>query len=509
MKESRLPIWIKSKIGLIVFSCIPLFCSIIFAALQGIALWEIDPFASLWNDEVFYHEQIEAMIKYGAPLGYFGYNGSTAQVGTLGAWPEFILYPYVLLGSIFGMSPYHMIGYNVLIMMLAFGIFYVLAKPEKWQCVIIALLFFTFPANMRYLMSGMVEALYNAVIIVLVGFLVYFQRGKYNRISLGIAYFLVFYFAVSRPWLLIFVFIPAGYHFKISKKESILASLITMGAFAITYVFFAMPRCAPYLYAHINMQIFGTLLEDGIFAFIKEVITTTVQDGIVLLGFMFSFKTFYAASLFTFFILLIMVFLFVIIKRKQLKTWKDEKIITALMVLFVCVCIIWAMIIFYTEEQISRHIMSVIIALEMLVVMCFLPKKKPIIVGMTVLFFLIGWQYSGDAYTFMLPQETGTGSIVKEEAKALETAFTAVESENPWENTVLYVYPNVNTNYCYYLPEGVGLSLCVEPYVNEVYTTTEAKYILTNYNDGTYAMYTEWGWEVIAQGQQFVLYEKK
>ena len=168
----------------------------------------------------------------------------------------------------------------------------------------------------------MVEALFNAAIVVLIGFLIYFQREKYGRISLGIAYFLVFYFAVCRPWFLIFIFIPAFYHFKLKKIESVVASIVT------------------------------------------------------------------------------------------------------------------------------------------------------------------------------------------EDAKSLQRAFDVMEAENPWENTVLYVYPNVNTNYCYYLPEGVGVNLCIEYYINEVYTTTPAKYILTNYNDGIYGMYTEWGWNVIAQGQQFVLYAK-
>lgn len=508
MKEGKIPVWMKSKIELICFACIPLLACTVFAALQGMALWQIDPFASLWNDEVFYYEQIEAMVKYGAPLGYFGYNGSFAEIGTLGAWPAFVLYPYVLLGYVFGISPYHMIVFNIVIMMLAFGVFYYLAKPDKWQSVAIALLFLTFPASMRYLMSGMVESLFNASLVVLIGFLIYFQREKYGRISLGIAYFLVFYFAVCRPWFLIFIVIPAFYHFKISKKESVLASILTIVSFGGVYAFYAMPRCAAYLYDTINLQIFTTLFESGIFVFIKEVITTTIQDGIGLIGFMLSFKTFYAASIFSFLILLGLILVSVVVQSKQLKTVKNEKIITGIMAIFVSICIVWALVLFYTEEQVSRHIMSLIIALQILLVMYFLPKKNMLIACLVVMFALVGWQYSGDGYTFILPREAGAGSILEEEAKVLKTAFESKEGESPWENTVLYVYSNVNTNYCYYLPDGVGVNLCIEPYINEVYTTTSAKYILTSYNDGTYGMYREAGWEIIAQGQEFVLYQR-
>jgi len=509
MKEKKWPLGIKLQIEPIAFACIPLLACVLFAALQGMALWEVSPFASLWNDEVFYYEQIEAMVKFGAPLGYFGYNGSFAEVGTLGAWPAFVLFPYVLLGYVFGISPFHMIVFNIVIMMLAFGAFYYLAKPEKWQCLAIAVLFLTFPASMRYLMSGMVEALFNAAIVVLVGFLLYFQRGKYGRVSLGIAYFIVFYFAVCRPWFLIFIFIPAFYHFKLHKVESIVASLVTMGAFAGAYVWYAMPRCAAYLYDTINLQIFETLLGSGVFAFLKEVVTTTIYDGMGLASYLLSFNTFYAASIISFLVLLGLIVAAVLVRKKQLKTWKDEKIVTGIMATFTCICIVWALVLFYTEEQVSRHIMSLIVALQMLLIMYFVPKKNALIIAFAVIFALIGWQYRGDGYTFVLPREGTEGSIVTEEAMTLQDAFEVVDGESPWENTVLYVYPNVNTNYCYYLPEGVGLNLCTEPYINEVYTTTDAKYILTNYNDGTDAMYTECGWKMIAQGQQFVLYERQ
>ena len=509
MKDKKLPMGIKIHIEAILFACVPLLACMLFAALQGMALWEVSPYASLWNDEVFYYEQVEAIVQYGAPLGFFGYNGSFAEIGTLGAWPAFVLFPYVVLGWIFGISPFHMMVFNIIFMMLAFGVFYYLAKPEKWQCIAIALLFFTFPASMRYLMSGMVEALFNAAIVVLIGFLIYYQKGKYGRISLAIAYFIVFYFAVCRPWFLIFIFIPAFYHFKLHKLESIVASLVTMGAFGGAYVFYAMPRCAAYLYDTINLQIFKTLLESGVFAFLKEVIKTTINDGIGLVGFLLSFNTFYAASIISFLLLLGLIVVAVILRKKEEKTWKDEKIITGIMAILVCICIVWALVLFYTEEQVSRHIMSLIIALQMLLVMYFVPKKNALIVGLVLVSGLIGWQYRGDGYTFVLPREGGAGSIMREEAEALQTAFESEDGVSPWENTVLYVYPNVNTNYCYYLPDGVGVNLCVEPYINEVYTTTEAKYILTNYSDGTYAMYTEWGWEVVAQGQQFVLYQRQ
>ena len=57
-----------------------------------------------WNDEDFYYNQIKSMLEYGRPLGYYGYNGSHAPVGTFGAHGWFILLPYVVFCKIFGLQ---------------------------------------------------------------------------------------------------------------------------------------------------------------------------------------------------------------------------------------------------------------------------------------------------------------------------------------------------------------------------------------------------------------------
>ena len=80
----------------VVFSLIPLVACVIYAALQGVMLWDINNIAANlpdYNDGIFYVKQIDAMVHYGMPKGYFGYNESAAQIGTLGAWPVFLFYP--------------------------------------------------------------------------------------------------------------------------------------------------------------------------------------------------------------------------------------------------------------------------------------------------------------------------------------------------------------------------------------------------------------------------------
>lgn len=39
-----------------------------------------------WNDEVGWWNQVNTMIQYGKPFGYYGYNGTHAAIGKWAAW---------------------------------------------------------------------------------------------------------------------------------------------------------------------------------------------------------------------------------------------------------------------------------------------------------------------------------------------------------------------------------------------------------------------------------------
>ena len=65
--------------------------------------------------------------------------------------------------------------------------------------------------------------------------------------------------------------------------------------------------------------------------------------------------------------------------------------------------------------------------------------------------------------------------VKKEEAKVLETAFTAVESENPWENTVA-MYTMEPKAICA-MPAGVGVNFIMEDGV----LPEEAEYLCNVY----------------------------
>lgn len=50
--------------------------------------FELSILQPVWNDEIGWYNQVAAVIEYGKPLGYYGYNGTHAQIGTWGAWGD-------------------------------------------------------------------------------------------------------------------------------------------------------------------------------------------------------------------------------------------------------------------------------------------------------------------------------------------------------------------------------------------------------------------------------------
>jgi 4-amino-4-deoxy-L-arabinose transferase-like glycosyltransferase len=88
-----------------------------------------------WSDEAFYFLQLRGMVEYGAPLGYFGYNGGTASISTFGFHGLGVLVPYFLFAKVFGLHFYTIFLFNVFLMSLAVLVYILLLKPSGKQLV--------------------------------------------------------------------------------------------------------------------------------------------------------------------------------------------------------------------------------------------------------------------------------------------------------------------------------------------------------------------------------------
>ena len=134
----------KEKNGIYIFA----FCALPLIIMGVLSFWkgfDLSEFMLTNNDEVSWYNQVAAVVKYGKPLGYYGYNGSYAKIGTFGPWGmSVILFMSIipkLLSFFTGMNESLLIIGNLAWACLANGLFVLLAKPSRGQLKALILLY--------------------------------------------------------------------------------------------------------------------------------------------------------------------------------------------------------------------------------------------------------------------------------------------------------------------------------------------------------------------------------
>lgn len=168
----------------------PLIISLLYAAFWGI-IKKSDPFPGInWNDEAVYLKLIENYSKHLSPLGYWGFNGNHAILGSGPAWSPAIILPYALLAKIFPTGQSFVFFANIFFMVLANFVFWALVRPEREQNVRLTGFQLFFVPVLLYLTTNMSEIYRYAIAVVLAGMLYYL------------------YFAPKKRWWISYLIIP-------------------------------------------------------------------------------------------------------------------------------------------------------------------------------------------------------------------------------------------------------------------------------------------------------------
>ena len=149
MKEKRWKTWWERERGTclkaLLLACLPVIACLVYCAARGQGIGEIYLPASERNDELIYYKQVEAILRYGYPQGYFGFNESHALKLSFAAWSPLLMLPWVLWGLLFGWNLMSPVLCNIFLLTAAMFLFGLLAKPDWKQLGITAFLFFLFP----------------------------------------------------------------------------------------------------------------------------------------------------------------------------------------------------------------------------------------------------------------------------------------------------------------------------------------------------------------------------
>ena len=70
----------------VLMALLPVVCCLVRTAAEGRGIGQVYLPASEWNDELFYFKQVEGIVNYGFPRGFFGFNESHALQLSFAAW---------------------------------------------------------------------------------------------------------------------------------------------------------------------------------------------------------------------------------------------------------------------------------------------------------------------------------------------------------------------------------------------------------------------------------------
>lgn len=509
-RDKRYVTLIKS----VLLAVLPVLCCVVYCAGQGRTLGQVYLPGSEWNDELFYYKQVEGIIHFGYPQGYFGFNESHALKLSFAAWSPVLVFPWVMWGLAFGWNLMSPIVCNIVLMTLCCFLFVWLVKPDWRQLGILSLLFCLFRLFVRYMLSGMPEIICFVMLILFYGLAVnYLNSQKTWKLALLLVMGSVM--ALMRPYLLLFLLLPMYFWVRRNRWKGVLGSALVLFLTVLLYVCINHYLGAEYFEPLFFTDWITAFFESGIFGGLRFTLNKLHYMGVSFLQYVVeSFDSgtaagaFFSGYLVTLFILLYQSI------ADYLKFWRDKfgrralsnielmsaetgkgdkkenkLLIIEVHMLFSFVAMLFALLLMYKLEEGSKHLLT-FIAAGIFVVSLMETKffKKTVLLGVAFVFF---YSYKAvSAYDYQVPFVTEERQIQMENwTSALNENLSLSDGEAPsFDNVVIWVFNDdiedgvkVTTSWqlLYGLPKGFGISCCKQEYVIENFELLQSQYLIS------------------------------
>jgi len=473
----------------LLMALVPLVWCLIYCGVQGYGIGDVYLPGSEWNDELFYFKQVEAILEYGYPIGYFGFNESHAAYLSFAAWSPVLVIPWVLWGTLFGWNMLSPIWCNLFIMSAALFGYVLLTKPEKKQMGILAVLYCAFPLFTRYILSGMPEIICFSLAIVFYGVAVSYLKDKATGGKLAWMFGLSVVLTLMRPYLLLLMFLPIVlWIYKCRKWWSVAGSLGIMGATFGIYVLIHTLLGAEYLEPLYSVEWLDVMLEDGLFAGIKFILYMIWhRGGEFVRAVIEAFRTGYVmGAFFAVFVAVAVIFVIQLVQAIRRKD-KTEGILAGHMA-FSCLGMLAALLLMYGLYDGRRHLMTfVAVGIFLISIMRTKYFVKAAVIGVMCLYL---FTIKGDSpYDYQVPfVQQETVEEMQYWADVFEKEIQLDHTNVPnYNNVVIWVLTDtiegenapVSTRWqpLYNLPKGMGISCCFSSYVNENMDQLKSRYI--------------------------------
>lgn len=523
---------------------LPLLCCLVYCAAQGKGIGDVYLPGSEWNDELFYYKQVESIVNYGYPQGYFGFNESHALKLSFAAWSPVLVFPWIIWGLIFGWNLMSPIICNIFLMMLCCFLFVCLVRPTWKQMGILTLLFCLYTPFVRYMLSVMPEVICFSLLIIFYSLVINYLRRE-RTYKLVILFVLSGVMTLMRPYLLLFLLLPCILWIRKSKRKGALGSgvvlAVVLGLYAAVKHYFGAEYFAPLFFTDWVEAFF----EKGIFGGIRFTLGKLYYMGIDFVNHTVrGFRDGLASGAF-FAGFLVCMLVLVVQSARDFGAWRrlrkaaskamgvsesaqksedDGKkrslgnwLLVEAHLAFSFVAMLFALLLMYKLTEGSKHLLTfmavAVFIISLLETQFF---KKAVLVGVTFAYFYTVMAL--DPYDYQVPfvQEQRLTEVEKWRSELAEELVLEATDVPNFDNVVIWTFSDVvdgksiNTQWqlLYALPQGYGISCCMPDYVLENFDTLQSKYICVMPGGEIESRCIGAGYERIATAENAVLYRR-
>ena len=557
MKKERFVDWWKQDkrymtlLKAVLMALLPLLCCLVRTAAEGRSIGQVYLPSSEWNDELFYFKQVEGIVNYGFPRGYFGFNESHALQLSFAAWSPVLVFPWILWGLLFGWNLLSPVICNIVLLTITMFVFVWLVKPTWKQLGILTVLFSLYSLFVRYMLSGMPEVICFSLLILFYGLAMsYLKRESRGKL---IAMFVIsVLLTLMRPYMLLFLALACYFWICRNKKAGWIGSILIVAATGITYALIKHYLGADYFTPLFYTDWITTFFTDGIGAGFRNLFGTLYWKGLEFYRHCIEGErnglasgAFFDGYLLVLLILLVQSFLDIRTLRRAKRVERiamepeDKKVREALfgpytltedrkrelhnqLVIEVhfalsLIAMLFAHLLMYKMVEGSKHFLTFIAAGIFIVSMLETRYyKKAVLLGAAFLYL-----YSFKAvepYDYQIPYVTEERQAQVEYWREIFSEKLAMDTEQVpnYENVVIWTFgdetpeghQNLKWQLLYSAPKGFGISCCEREYITEHLTELQSRYLATVSGGAIDEMCRTAGYEELGRDADMVLYRR-
>ena len=470
-------------------------------AVYGVPVTGIYLPASSWSDEVVYSKQLAAVVQYGAPQGYFGFNESHAPVGTFAAWGPAIFWMYALPGLLLrGQNAF--IWCNLFFAVAGWVVFARAARLKAWQQAAFAVALGCLNAPIRYIFSAMQEPLHYALVLAVTGTAVWVRRTG-RRPAWAALCLLCAAATLARPYNAALWLYPLVLAW---PRRRAVAGCLAGAAASLGGTLVLMSRFyAPYFFENVDLAPLRMLAHFEVLSAVRytagKLAAALTQAGQEIAGALAGQGGGYYLAFALLAALTLACLAWDAYHRRPL-FWKACALTVALAVFL-------ALMLMYRTAEASRHTL----VLDILLLAALLVESPRPAAGAAA-----GAAALALAGVLALTANGGFGlpayhAELAAEVDALHTALAesqqTVTGSDPWDRTIAYSFGDAaHVGMLYAAPDGMGLQFDEAAYLQDTAHTIYARYMMTSPGSEVEQRLLAEGWTLLYQGAYATVYER-